>query len=160
MMNASLDDFRNPDRLPILDKALTHEADDSGFCRSNTSDPEARAPMAKDSIPTSETARLLGVSKQRVEQLRKAGKLGSATLDPNGRWQFDRAEVQRLLSERARAPHPRMLDGKRYAQVFVMFQRGLSFADIVVQAQVTPEQVRALYNEYLQPLAPRAAGGQ
>ncbi len=116
--------------------------------------------MAKDSIPTSETARLLGVSKQRVEQLRKAGKLGSATLDPNGRWQFDRAEVQRLLSERARAPHPRMLDGKRYAQVFAMFQRGLSFADIVVQAQVTPEQVRTLYSEYLQPLAPRAAGGQ
>jgi hypothetical protein len=53
-----------------------------------------------------------------------------------------------------------MLDGKRYAQVFAMFQRGLSFADIVVQAQVTPDQVRTLYSEYLQPLAPRAAGGQ
>jgi hypothetical protein len=159
-MNASFLDSRNPDRLHILVKALSREPDDSAKTRSNTSGQRQWAPMTKDSIPTSETARLLGVSKQRVEQLRKAGKLGRATLDPNGRWQFDRAEVQRLLSERARAPHPRMLDGKRYAQVFAMFQRGLSFADIVVQAQVTPEQVRTLYSEYLQPLAPRAAGAQ
>jgi DNA-binding transcriptional MerR regulator len=76
-------------------------------------------------------------------------------VDPRGVHRFDRAQVEALgRALRSKGHRTRMgVTGDLAAQVFRMFRDGLSFAEIVIKTEETPETIRALWNEYKRPLS-------
>jgi hypothetical protein len=95
-------------------------------------------------------ARMLGVSVATVR--RHEG----ATLHPvqgaDGVWYFDPADVEAargLLSPRKRPVDATPEDvGGLAAQVFPLFARGDSFADVVIATRLAPSTVRTLHGEW------------
>jgi DNA-binding transcriptional MerR regulator len=78
-------------------------------------------------------------------------------IDCRGVRRFDRKQVEALgLALRRKGHRTRMgVTGDRASQVFRMFRDGLSFAEIVIKTEETPETIRALWNEYKRPLDER-----
>jgi DNA-binding transcriptional MerR regulator len=79
------------------------------------------------------------------------------TVDARGVRRFDRAEVEALGRELRRKGHRTQLGatGDVAAAIFRMFRDGLSFTEIVIKTEETPETIRALFEQYRRPLEPR-----
>jgi DNA-binding transcriptional MerR regulator len=76
------------------------------------------------------------------------------TIDSRGVRRFDRAEVEALGRELRRKGHRTRMGatGDVAATVFRMFRDGMSFAEIVIKTEETPETIRALFEQYKRPL--------
>jgi len=71
-----------------------------GFNESDASD-SGQQSLQMDAISQQEAAELLGITRQRVGQLRDRGELNGSR-DRRGQWMYDLSEVDRLAAERAR----------------------------------------------------------
>jgi DNA-binding transcriptional MerR regulator len=104
-------------------------------------------------------ARMLGCTLSGVRYYERKGAL-TPTVDRHGVRRFDRVEVEALGRELRRKGHRTHIgtSGDIAAAIFRMFRDGLSFPEIVIKSEETPETVRALFEQYKRPLdAPRAA---
>jgi len=104
-----------------------------------------------------QVAERLGISTSSVRRLE--GVRLHPTLDEDGVWRFDAAELaaepvhRRRPARRAPARGKRQQAGDVAARVFRMFEQRRSLRDIVVTARQPPELVRTLYREWLTGLA-------
>jgi DNA-binding transcriptional MerR regulator len=98
-------------------------------------------------------ARMLGCTLSGVRYFERKGAL-NPTIDRQGVRRFDRAEVEALGRELRRKGHrtPMGTTGDVAANVFRMFRDGMSFAEIVIKTEETPETIRALFEQYKRPL--------
>jgi DNA-binding transcriptional MerR regulator len=96
---------------------------------------------------------MLGCTRSGVRYLERIGLL-TPEKDPKGIRRFNREQVEALLSElRRQGPRPSLVrSGSLAARVFKMFRDGLSFPEIVIKTEETPETIRALFEEYRRPL--------
>jgi hypothetical protein len=104
-------------------------------------------------LTRSAVARMLGCTRSGVRYLERIGVL-TPEVDAKGVRRFDRAEVDALLGElrRQRPSATLARDGSLAARVFRMFRDGLSFPEIVIKTEESPETIRALFEQYRRPL--------
>ncbi|CAN5866302.1 hypothetical protein BH11MYX4_BH11MYX4_58420 [soil metagenome] len=99
---------------------------------------------------------MLGVSRTRVRQLE--GHSLHPKQNESGVYQFDRAEVLRLVASRTVQPpsaKPTM-PGHLVAHVFRLFRAGTPLVDIVIDTELDLESIKQLFDEYTTPLGARA----
>ena len=100
---------------------------------------------------------MLGVSRTRVRQL-EGHSLHPKKNKKSGVYQFDRAQVLRLVAARtgrtaaAKPPVP----GHLVAHVFRLFRAGTPLVDIVIETELDLDAIKLLFDEYTTPLGARA----
>jgi excisionase family DNA binding protein len=99
-------------------------------------------------VTTGQAAKLLGCSRRWIQKLQKKGRLHSV-VDQKGTHHFAREELLAFARDRGRPGQP---EGAIVARVFELFREQADLAEIVIQTQLTPETVRALWDEYRRPL--------
>lgn len=116
---------------------------------------------------TSEVVAYLRISKTRVTQLLKEGRLIArfdASVRPNGCWFYTRASVAACKAERDAFPLKYMAayargaiahEGVVAAKAFELFDQKKSVAEVVRILQVKPDRIRRLWQEYKTPLGQR-----
>jgi hypothetical protein len=121
---------------------------------------EQHAPYAvlPDRLTRAQTAVILGVHRQRVFQLERAGKLVGQK-DERGVVSYDKHDVWKLACMRAeraidgtKRGSVSELDGRLVARIFSYFRLGWSLADVVIKEELSPVVVRGLFAEYNAPL--------
>lgn len=103
---------------------------------------------------------MLGVSRTRVRQLE--GHSLHPKQNESGVYQFDRAEVLRLVASRTgptTAEKP-PVSGHLVAHVFRLFRAETPLVEIVIETELDLETIKQLFDEYTTPLGARtrAAG--
>jgi hypothetical protein len=93
-----------------------------------------------------DAARFLGVSKTRIRQYERTGRL-TVFRDERGRGWFPRAAVVELARTHPRANADRV-HGTIAAEIFGLFRQGVELPEIVIKTQQAPATVRALFEEY------------
>jgi hypothetical protein len=101
-------------------------------------------------VTRGEVQRILGLSRAGTRKAESAGKL-SATIDDRGRHLFLRTEVLELARIRGKTWREKD-SGKTAARLFDLFEQGWELPAIVMETGESPTIVRALYEEYRQPL--------
>lgn len=118
--------------------------------------------MAGRTLTRGEVAKMLGVSRTRVRQL-EGHSLHPKRNKKSGVYQFDRAQVLRLVASRtgrttaAKPPVP----GHLVAHVFRLFRADTPLVEIVMATELDLATIKWLYDEYTTPLgAPTQADGE
>ena len=99
---------------------------------------------------------MLGVSRTRVRQLE--GHSLHPKQNESGVYQFDRAEVLRLVASRT-GPTPAAkpsIPGHLVAHVFRLFRAETQLVEIVIETELDLETIKQLFDEYTTPLGARA----
>lgn len=107
-------------------------------------------------ITSSKVEKILGVSSDRVRQLRVRGDL-RGTPDERGVFHYEVSEVRALAMKRESKRHDRAIQngdtrGPIAAEVFKLLDQGCELKDIVQALTISPTLVRELYVEYKTPL--------
>ena len=95
-------------------------------------------------------AQMLRISVSGVRYLERRGKL-TPQVDRRGVHRFDRKQVEALglaLRRDGRRTQMGTITGDLAARVFRMIRDGLSFPEVVIKTEETPETIRALWREY------------
>lgn len=98
-------------------------------------------------------ARKLGITKSAVQWLELKGHIEIHERDEHGQVWFDREKVEAFAqsykpSRRRERPRP-AVSGKLSALAFQRFRERRKFPDIVIELELPPEAVRALYHEFI-----------
>jgi hypothetical protein len=117
---------------------------------------DAGGPVPPGWLKRGEVAEALGTSIGGVRRLE--GERLHPVKAANGFWYFDPKEVEAVRPAVARVPTEGAAsgrakgtaDGDLAARLFPLFARGMSFADVIAETQVSPAAVRALFWEWRQ----------
>lgn len=125
-------------------------------------------PEALQELEAIDVMRYLGISRTRVLQLHKEGKIKSVRFDlgikPHGGWIFSRESVDAYKEEREASPlgvksvYARgsvAHEGIVAAKAFELFDQKKTITEVVRILRVKPERVRRLWIEYKTPLGQR-----
>jgi DNA-binding transcriptional MerR regulator len=95
----------------------------------------------------SEVAALLGVHISTIRRME--GKRLSPVRNHDGVHYFDRREVEELAAERGRETKP---SGQLAARVYKLLREGKTIGEIVFDTELSPVEVRALFEQFSTPL--------
>jgi hypothetical protein len=110
-------------------------------------------PQIREAFTRRDAAKILGISRRRVEQLQASGKLVVYFIGPTGTIYYKRSDVVALCAGRPKADLSRLpAMGSIAAEIFTLFRETCDLSEIVIRTRQPPQLIRHLYEEFRRPL--------